>query len=183
VQGRAKPILPGQAGDILVVDDDLIIRKLIAAVAKAVGCNTFEVADGRDALDLIEQREFDLVVLDLMLPTLSGHDVLERLDRKLGCRVVVVTASGDHDIAQLDSSLVCEVVRKPFDIHHLAAVITRALGLEPPEEGLGSGKRLPIRRSEGAEANESISAIDGSSPIADTMAEDTPPAAELDEDV
>ena len=147
VRGRTEtPVLPGRGRRILVVDDDPIIRKLIVAVARAVGCTTSEVADGKDAVALIEQRRFDLVILDLMLPTLSGHDVLDRLDPELGCSVLVVTASDDHDIGKLDSELICGIVRKPFDIHHLASVIARAVGIDPPANGIGSGARLPVRQ-------------------------------------
>lgn len=119
--------MPEQANQILVIDDDPVIRRLIVTVAREAGYPTSEVSNGAEALEMIEAGDFKLLVLDLMLPGLSGYDVLERLDPAFGCSVIIVTAGDDRDLEAIDSRLVCDIVRKPFDIHDLRDAIARAL--------------------------------------------------------
>ncbi|MBW3670266.1 MAG: response regulator [Acidobacteria bacterium] len=119
--------MPGQRKKILVVDDDHAIRRLVATVARKSGYATSEASDGAHALEIMEEETFDLLILDLMLPRVSGHEVLERLDPGRGCAVIILTAAGDHDLEELDSRLICAIIRKPFDIFDLEKSIVAAL--------------------------------------------------------
>ena len=67
------------AGPILVVDDDALFRALIAAILKWSGYRTVEAATGEEALDLARRERPELVVLDVRLPGISGHEVCHRL--------------------------------------------------------------------------------------------------------
>ena len=67
------------AGPILVVDDDALFRALIAAILKWSGYRTVEAATGEEALDLAGRERPELVVLDVRLPGISGHEVCHRL--------------------------------------------------------------------------------------------------------
>ena len=64
---------------VLLVEDDPILRKLVAGYLKLLDLEVFEAPDGRKAMDTLKERPFDLIVLDLMLPESSGYDVLEFL--------------------------------------------------------------------------------------------------------
>ncbi|MBW3670117.1 MAG: response regulator [Acidobacteria bacterium] len=126
--------MPEQTNQILVIDDDPVIRRLIVTVAREAGYPTSEVSDGAEALEMIEAGDFKLLILDLMLPGLSGYDVLDRLEPGFGCSVIIVTAGDDHDLDEIDSRLVCDNVRKPVDIHDLREAITRALDAKPASQ-------------------------------------------------
>jgi DNA-binding response OmpR family regulator len=85
---------------ILVVDDDPIVRKLIAAVLKDEGYTVRTVKDDFAALRSIEDAEPDCIVLDLMMPGLDGHDVLSLLRaraHKAQVPVVMLSALTDEE--------------------------------------------------------------------------------------
>ncbi|WP_318619485.1 response regulator transcription factor [Priestia megaterium] len=64
---------------ILVVEDDINIRKLMCAVLKQNGFETYGVEDGIAALDLMDKHHIDLVVLDLMMPNMDGYELTRQL--------------------------------------------------------------------------------------------------------
>ena len=111
---------------VLVVDDDPNIRKLIVVALKRDGYTFIEAPNGREALDLMRSAHPDVVVLDLMMPVLSGWDVLrERADddelRKIP--VIVVSANRDPEVATAVTSGICAFLPKPFDIGALSALV------------------------------------------------------------
>ncbi|HYC59930.1 MAG TPA: response regulator [Thermoanaerobaculia bacterium] len=117
-----------QTFSILVVDDDPSIRKMvIAALRREATAYTFaEAANGREALDAMRDQNPDVVVLDLMMPIVSGWDVLrERADddelRKIP--VIVVSANRDPEVATAVQSGICAFLPKPFDIGALSALV------------------------------------------------------------
>lgn len=106
---------------VLVVDDDPDIRALIAVTLSKAGFETESAQDGASAMTRLRNGEFDLVVLDLMMPRMSGWQLLdllrlEPLDHPPP--VIVVTAAGRHELGELDGR-VTAVLSKPFDIHDL----------------------------------------------------------------
>ena len=131
---------------ILVVDDETAITKLISFHLQREG---FEVAvchDGESAYQEISASDFDLVILDLMLPGMSGWDVL-RLSRNSGKRfpVILLTARTDEvdKVAGLELGA-DDYVTKPFSPRELVARVRahlRRLG-ERTVDGGGTGPRL-----------------------------------------
>lgn len=113
---------------VLVVDDDPSIRKMVIAALKRdpVGYTFAEAGNGRDALDVMREQRPDVVVLDLMMPIVSGWDVLrERAgDRDLrGIPVIVVSANRDPELATAMQAGICAFLPKPFDIGALSALV------------------------------------------------------------
>jgi CheY-like chemotaxis protein len=111
---------------VLVVDDDPAIRRLIIAALKRDGYEFLEAPNGREALDLMRSRKPDVVVLDLMMPVLSGWDVLRERqgDPELtSIPVIVVSANRDPEVATAVNSGICAFLPKPFDIGALSALV------------------------------------------------------------
>ena len=113
---------------VLVVDDDPSIRKMIMAALRrdAVPYRFLEAPNGREALDTMRAEHPDVVVLDLMMPVLSGWDVLrERAeDRKLmEIPVIVVSANREPEVATAVTAGICAFLPKPFDIGALTALV------------------------------------------------------------
>jgi len=100
---------------LLIVDDDKAVRRLLARVAERAA------KDGLQALEMMEKRQYDIAIVDLMMPRLSGYELVQKIS-SLNPRpvVIVATALMNGDVASLDDSMVRRVIKKPFDINAVA---------------------------------------------------------------
>jgi len=131
---------------VLVVDDDANIRKMIVAALKRDGYTFLEAPNGREALDLMRSDHPDVVVLDLMMPVLSGWDVLrERSSDEdlMRIPVIIVSANRDPEVAHAVSQGICAFLPKPFDIGALSALV-RSCMPPPPAQGSGEEARSGV---------------------------------------
>ena len=120
---------------ILVVDDDLQISGLLCEALTRAGYAVTSAYSGTEALLALERRPADLVLLDLMLPGLSGEELLPRL---AGTPVIVVSAKGDADgKAALLLGGAADYVQKPFALKELLARVALRLR-EAPAAGGGT---------------------------------------------
>ena len=125
---------------ILVVDDDLHIGNLLEEILTQAGYGVARAYSGTEALLLSEEVQPDLVLLDLMLPGLSGEELLPRLD---GVPVIVLSAKAGVD-SKVDMLLggAADYVTKPFDTKELLARIAVQLrdGARREHDRLAYGK-------------------------------------------
>jgi len=123
-----QPASDSAIATILVCDDDPSLRELVRAVLGA-RYDFVEAADGTEALQLARELRPDLIVLDVMLPGLSGIEVLEAIrgdDVLRELKVVVITAWSHAEIdAQLAGA--DAFVSKPFDPDELSGAVERLL--------------------------------------------------------
>ena len=121
---------------ILVIDDEHDLQKVLAYNLKNVG-HDVDVADqGRDAIELIKKRRPELVILDLMLPDMSGTDVCRALKRNPETQsipVVMLTAKGEEVDRVVGFELGAEdYIVKPFSVRELllrvGAILRRSTG-------------------------------------------------------
>lgn len=122
---------PASRPRVLIVDDEAPLRELIAVtLGDAFDCE--EAADGETALRLIAQDPPDLVFLDVMLPGLSGIDVLRKMRVESSLKdvaVIVVSAwQGPDDIAAALESGADGFLEKPFRVDELASVAHGLVG-------------------------------------------------------
>ena len=106
---------------ILIVDDEKAICDLIDMNLSAAGYSCKTVQDGLEAIDLIEQEEFDLILLDVMLPGADGYDIMEYI-RPLKVPVIFITAK--HEVKDRVKGLKLgaeDYLVKPFDVVELIA--------------------------------------------------------------
>jgi CheY-like chemotaxis protein len=116
---------------ILVVDDDEPTQKLMQALMRRFGYPTHTASNGSEAIERLKTTEYALVVLDLMMPHVSGSDVLDFLATSTSkVPVIVCTAAGPARTAKVESPLVKAVVRKPFDIDEFSALVGSLAGGE-----------------------------------------------------
>lgn len=111
---------------VLVVDDDSNIRRMIVAALKRDGYAFLEAPNGREALDIMRAEHPDVVVLDLMMPILSGWDVLAERQREpdlMRIPVILISANRDPEIATAVDKGICAFLPKPFDIGALSALV------------------------------------------------------------
>lgn len=107
---------------ILIVEDDPGISDFVKAELDHEGFETVVSADGRDALEVFESFNPDLILLDVMLPGLSGLEVLRRIRKSSAVPVIMVTARGEtYDrVNGLDAGA-DDYLPKPFEIEELLA--------------------------------------------------------------
>lgn len=107
---------------ILIVDDELRIRKLIADFLVQEGYSILEANNGRIALELLAKEHVDLVILDVMMPEYDGWTVCKELRKKSNIPVIMLTAKGE-EVDQLFAFEIGadEYVTKPFSPKVLTA--------------------------------------------------------------
>ena len=82
---------------ILVIEDDAAIRRGIVDALEFTGFRVLESADGREGLKLATEQNYDLLLLDLALPNVSGFEILETLkDKRPNQPVIILTAKGEE---------------------------------------------------------------------------------------
>jgi CheY-like chemotaxis protein len=112
---------------VLLVEDEPVITARIEGVL-APTCSVTVVADGDVAIEQVLTTQFDCILLDLMLPHLSGFDVLRNLilrKPELLRATIIMTAATDESLQFIDRDSVAGVLRKPFEVASLPDVIAR----------------------------------------------------------
>ena len=114
---------------ILLVEDDRSISRFIAKGLKEKGYVVDVSHDGEEGLQLMLNQSYDLVVLDILLPGLNGHEILKAMrDRKVGTPVICLTAKGEQeDIVQGLELGADDYLVKPFSFAELQARISAVL--------------------------------------------------------
>ncbi len=131
---------------ILIVDDDVTIGNMLEEALKDEGYKALRAYSGTEALMVLEKEKPDLILLDLMLPGLSGEELLPRL---AGIPVIVLSAKTDIDNkVKLLYNGACDYMTKPFVISELLARIAVQLRISAAKEHTPAGDNSII--SEGA---------------------------------
>lgn len=116
-------------GQILIVDDERDIRRLLRDMLSLEGHEVSEATNGTEALERLRKASFDLVLTDVRMPNLGGVELLRRVrEASPSTEVIVATA-----YAELDTAIDClragafDLLRKPFKIQELFSCVARAL--------------------------------------------------------
>ncbi|HJB08006.1 MAG TPA: response regulator transcription factor [Candidatus Enterocloster faecavium] len=113
---------------LLIVDDDLHLRKLVRTYAQLEQFQCEEAPNGQEALKLLDAHPFDLVVLDVMMPGLSGFETLTQIRKTSQVPVIMLTARSEEYDKLLGFKLgVDDYVSKPFSPKELMARIGAVL--------------------------------------------------------
>ena len=113
---------------LLIVDDEMRIRELIKKYAKFEGYEVDEAADGMEALEKCRSNDYDLVILDIMMPELDGFSVCRELRKNRPVPVIILSARGEeYDRIHGFELGIDDYVVKPFSPRELmvAAVLKR----------------------------------------------------------
>jgi CheY-like chemotaxis protein len=131
--GRSNvPQAPHDFTRILVAEDDAFSRRVLRVLLSSPRMSVIEVEEGQAAIDLLALRSFDLLILDLTLPLMTGEDVIRWIRRHntpwndipiLG----LVDDSMKHEVGRLTSLGMSDWTAKPLSRHHLADKIVHLL--------------------------------------------------------
>ena len=119
--------MPGE--EILFVDDEKSVRILVEMSLSRAGYHVTTIAGGEEALALVHERTFDVMLTDLKMPGMSGEELLERVRTVApDLEVIVVTAYPAFSSAiRAIRAGVSDYVLKPFDLNHLELAVRRCL--------------------------------------------------------
>lgn len=116
---------------ILLVEDARDLARVVARELEAAGYRVLRAADGQAALDLLDRERPDLLVLDWMLPGISGLDVLRELRRSRATPVLMLTARGEETDRVIGLELGADdYLPKPFGMRELVARVRALLRRE-----------------------------------------------------
>jgi two-component system, cell cycle sensor histidine kinase and response regulator CckA len=150
---------------LLIVDDNESNRDLLSRRLERKEFVVATASDGKQALDLVENRQFDLILLDLMMQGMSGLEVLERLRQNFtASELPIIMVTAHHDNSAVVGCLELganDYVTKPVDIPVLLARIHAQLGRKRAEEALKQANRgleheVEQRTAELRHANDSL---------------------------
>ncbi len=121
---------------VLVADDDIEIRRIVVRALRDLTCDIIEARDGEEALESVIAEQPDVVVLDVMMPTLSGWEICKYIRSKpeyAHIGVLMLTAIG-KTVNELTSPLygADRYLDKPFDLHELQDTVRELLKGRPP---------------------------------------------------
>lgn len=113
---------------ILIVDDELQIRNLVRSVLERAGYEVTAARNGCEAIELLAASDYDVVLLDVMMPKLDGLEVVDELRKSASpilAHTYLLTAG---DMSHLEDLPVRGVIAKPFDISVLVAETKDCIG-------------------------------------------------------
>src|SRR5258708_6698138 len=127
---------------VLVADDDPSILQLVRTIIKREGFAVDCAAEGVEAMEFLEEHDYPVVLLDLMMPRMEGFEVMEWLKTHPPAKkpiLLVITAYADQKFKQADPVVVAGALRKPFEVADIGNLVRLGLtgfederSLEPP---------------------------------------------------
>lgn len=122
-------------GRVLVVDDDEVIRQLIAVNLQLEGFDVATAVDGQDCLDRVQAIEPDVITLDVMMPRLDGWETAVQLRKSpetAHIKVVLITARAQEDDIVHGTNVGADAyLTKPFDPGEMIRVVRELAGAPP----------------------------------------------------
>jgi CheY-like chemotaxis protein len=118
---------------VLLVEDDDAVRSALAHRLQRLGFAVTTAANGAEALQIVEQRTFDLVLTDSVMPGISGPELIEHLRQaRPELRIILMSGytPGEHD----EAATGYQRLRKPFTTAQLAHALTIAFDLDPIDQ-------------------------------------------------
>lgn len=113
---------------VLIVDDDLELRKLVQSYLIQEGFKAIIAADGREALFVAREEKPDLIILDLMMPQMGGYEFIREYRKKTDIPIIVLTAKLDESDKVLGLELGADdYLTKPFSLRELTARVRAVL--------------------------------------------------------
>jgi len=114
--------------EVLLLDDETIVGNRLKPALKKVGCDVEVFEDPKKALNRIHEKDFDIVVTDIMMADVSGIQVLEEVQKKSAAtKVIIITGYATVALArEAMNKGAFDMIAKPFRPNELLTVIAKA---------------------------------------------------------
>ncbi|MGE4241233.1 response regulator [Ramlibacter sp.] len=113
---------------ILVVDDEFDLLETICATLEMGGYEPIRAGNGREALEIVEGAQPDLVLTDVMMPYVSGYELVAALRKKSQCQDVPAVIMSAIDVSQHPEGTWIAVLKKPFTFETLLGTVEKIVG-------------------------------------------------------
>jgi len=115
--------------EILIVEDEGDIRKLMTRFLESKGFSISFAADGREAADLLQAKDFDLLLIDVLLPGEHGMDLIKMKGQNFITPIILISGVYDEQdiIEKMKDPNVKYFIKKPFDLDELFDKVNRAI--------------------------------------------------------
>ena len=125
---------------VLIVDDEKMIRNAVSAYFTKMGCDTFQADNGNDALLIFEKENIDFIILDLMLPGMTGEEICRRIRTLSQVPVIMLTAKTQEESVLNGLRIGADdYVTKPFSVKELYARMEAVMRRVSVKREAGSG--------------------------------------------
>lgn len=117
---------------ILIVDDEEIMHALLTSFIVDLGHHSHSVYNGEDALEIMQEQSFDLVLTDVRMPGISGLELLEKIHQHApSLPVIVITGHGDPQMSEKAKALgAYDFLIKPLNLAHFMTMIQQITELK-----------------------------------------------------
>ena len=115
---------------ILLVDDDIMSLKITIQLLELEGYFIWFALNGQDALELLDEEKFDMIILDLFMPEMGGMELLKVLREERKNKVPIIILSRTHAQEDVNSALECganDFISKPFEPEQLIETVKKHL--------------------------------------------------------
>jgi len=120
---------------ILIVDDEVNIRKVVREYAEFEGYEVEEAEDGMQAIEIIKKKDFDLIILDIMMPRLDGFSSCKEIKKHKDIPVIMLSARGEEYDKLFGFEIgIDDYVVKPFSPKELMARVKAVIRRNSPEQ-------------------------------------------------
>lgn len=110
---------------VLVIDDDSEVRRLLGTALRQKSLAVDEARDGREAIALLAEHRYSVVLLDLLMPHVDGFGVLDAISDEANPPIVLVVSGADRRVLdRVESRKIHGIVKKPFDPVEIADVVS-----------------------------------------------------------
>ncbi len=136
-------------GTILIVDDELSMREFLAILLEKAGYTTLAAANGKAALQIIENKKLDLVISDIRMPTMNGLDLLaaaKKIDSNLPVVMITAYASPEDAVTAMKNGAY-DYITKPFKLDEIRNVIVGAISRAQPTGSGGENSETARRQN------------------------------------
>ncbi|HVG23585.1 MAG TPA: response regulator [Thermoanaerobaculia bacterium] len=117
---------PKKESRVLVADDDQAIRQLVCTIINREGLEVDCAADGAEAVEMLREHDYAVLLIDLMMPRVDGFGVVDYVKNHPSPQkpvVLIISAYADQKFKQVDPTVVTGVVRKPFEVGDLGDLV------------------------------------------------------------
>lgn len=119
---------------ILIIEDDRSIRTLLVTMMRRQGITADTAEDGAEGLECLARHHYRVVLLDAMMPRMSGYEFLDHIKARAAAdRPLIFLLTASPSPRDYDPDLVAGTIRKPFDVELLTKIVSACLNAEAPQ--------------------------------------------------
>lgn len=123
---------------LLIVDDEINIRRVVREYAEFENYQVFEAADGMEAVELVKNNDYDIIVMDVMMPRLDGYSACKEIKKRKNTPVIMLSARGEEYDKLFGFEIgIDDYVVKPFSPKELMARVMAVIKRNYPDVPMG----------------------------------------------